>query len=103
MYNKYGVLVRSKRPQDQNYGTKTERAATRVKVIERDRCMCRKCGISLTGVKDRQVHHIIPLSRGGSNSVANQILLCFNCHKLEHKNHDIRPSKSKRPKITKYR
>src|SRR5690625_2242396 len=31
-----------------------------------------------------QVHHIIPVQYGGSDSKANLILLCHNCHKLVH-------------------
>ncbi len=50
-------------------------------VRERDAYRCRYCGSS-----DRilHVHHIIPLSKGGSNSLSNLITLCEKCHSRKH-------------------
>lgn len=31
-----------------------------------------------------EAHHIIPISRGGTNEVSNLITLCYDCHKREH-------------------
>jgi 5-methylcytosine-specific restriction endonuclease McrA len=31
-----------------------------------------------------EVHHIIPLSENGEDSVDNAIALCPNCHRQEH-------------------
>lgn len=47
----------------------------------RDEYRCRYCGST-----DRilHVHHIIPLSKGGSNSFSNLITLCEKCHLRKH-------------------
>lgn len=50
-------------------------------VRERDK-VCRKCG----GKYNLDCHHIISLSKGGEDSVINQVLLCPSCHKkMENK------------------
>lgn len=49
-------------------------------VRQRDGC-CQKCGSTV----NLQVHHIKPLSRGGSNKRLNLITLCSGCHAKQHK------------------
>ncbi|MGI9898367.1 PIN domain-containing protein [Vibrio natriegens] len=47
---------------------------------------CEGCGYIDDG--DRSIlefHHLVPLSEGGDNSFDNLLLLCPNCHRLEHK------------------
>ncbi len=51
------------------------------KVKRRDNFACVICG-SRDGL---QVHHIIPLTRNGTNSQANLITLCSKCHKRRHR------------------
>lgn len=41
---------------------------------------CTKCGATT----NLHVHHRIPLSKGGSNKLANLVTLCNRCHELEH-------------------
>lgn len=58
-------------------------AATRRNVLARDNYTCRECG------KRRQseqldVHHIKPHWRGGSDTEANLITLCYDCHEKHH-------------------
>lgn len=48
-------------------------------VKRRDGYCCRKCGSD----EDLEVHHIIPVSKGGTNSQANLITLCHRCHKRQ--------------------
>ncbi len=55
------------------------------KVKERDRC-CTSCGSH----RALQVHHMTPLSKGGSNKLSNLILLCESCHKKEHGGRDFK-------------
>lgn len=53
-----------------------EWAALRKLVLDRDNHRCRSCGST-----DRlQVHHTIPLSKGGKNNLLNLKTLCFSCH-----------------------
>jgi 5-methylcytosine-specific restriction endonuclease McrA len=56
----------------------------RRKVLERDGYRCRRCNANLRGVFYREVHHIIPLSRGGTNLMSNLISLCSDCHCKQH-------------------
>ncbi len=45
------------------------------------RGVCQRCPSS----ERLEVHHIIPLSRGGSNLDLNLIVLCYKCHNKRHK------------------
>ena len=42
--------------------------------------ICKKCG-----GRARRAHHIIPLSKGGSNLQSNLMALCIACHKKQHR------------------
>ncbi len=64
----------------------------REKVIKRDRVRCKDCGFTPRGIYGNahswlEVHHIIPLSDGGSNSLENLITLCKKCHIKRHNRH----------------
>ena len=50
-------------------------------VKQRDGNKCKICG----GTNKLEVHHIIPLSRGGTNSKANLITLCEKHHDARHR------------------
>lgn len=49
----------------------------RSKVLERDGKECLRCG----SASNLEVHHIIPVSRGGSDEIDNLATLCSECHK----------------------
>jgi 5-methylcytosine-specific restriction endonuclease McrA len=80
--NRYGIarIVR-----DKYSNNKASWDEIRQRVLERDQFNCTKCGTNLIGKWDREVHHIIPLSRGGKTVMSNLITLCGKCHKLEHR------------------
>jgi 5-methylcytosine-specific restriction endonuclease McrA len=50
-------------------------------VYARDGYRCMNCGAS--GV-ELHAHHIVPLSRGGTNNLTNLTTLCERCHTLLH-------------------
>lgn len=50
-----------------------------VAVVERDE-VCTNCGSR----KILQAHHVVPLSRGGTNRLSNLKLLCERCHQRAH-------------------
>jgi len=47
--------------------------------------ICAKCGSTGTNL---ELHHIIPLSEGGEDTIENSVLLCPNCHRLEHQTYN---------------
>ena len=51
----------------------------RIKALSRDGNQCRLCG----STNNLIVHHIIPRTRGGDNTLTNLITLCRKCH-LSH-------------------
>lgn len=52
----------------------------RAEVLERDSQSCRECGRTNL----LHIHHLVPLSKGGTNDIENLITLCGNCHQVEH-------------------
>lgn len=53
-------------------------------VLGRDNRTCKLCFNNISTVK-MQVHHIIPLSDGGDDTISNLITLCAKCHSDVHK------------------
>lgn len=49
-------------------------------VLERDHFQCGNCGSS----ENLHVHHIVPLSLGGTNELGNLRTLCKSCHERLH-------------------
>ena len=58
-------------------------------VVARDR-VCTNCGSSRT----LQAHHVVPLSKGGTNKLTTLILLCERCHHLHYAGIAVTGSKS---------
>jgi hypothetical protein len=52
----------------------------RRQALHRDGSRCGNCG----GALNLHVHHIVPLSKGGSNQLGNLRTLCDVCHKRLH-------------------
>ena len=50
------------------------------RVLERDGWRCQNCGSS----KDLHVHHLAKRSKLGDDALDNLIVLCANCHKMQH-------------------
>jgi 5-methylcytosine-specific restriction endonuclease McrA len=53
-------------------------------IYDRDGNTCKMC-YGVIKEKERQVHHIIPVSENGADDLKNLILLCNNCHTTVHK------------------
>ena len=58
--------------------------------------VCQKCGYTSRWKRPRpwphtrsgmHVHHIRKISNGGSHSIDNLILLCYECHRRQHPDH----------------
>jgi predicted RNase H-like nuclease (RuvC/YqgF family) len=70
----------------------------RIEVLERDEYRCRDCRCKSSVYN---LHHIIPRSEGGEETVDNLITLCEHCHIERHKGEDItRLMKSRMAKET---
>jgi 5-methylcytosine-specific restriction endonuclease McrA len=54
----------------------------RMRVLERDRWKCQRCGSSV----NLQVHHLQYRGRLGPDALENLISLCSDCHDDEHRN-----------------
>lgn len=55
----------------------------RQSILERDNNVCQDCNKKF---KRLEVHHIIPLRKGGTNDLDNLITLCRKCHMLRDYN-----------------
>ncbi|MCG8643858.1 MAG: HNH endonuclease [Desulfobacterales bacterium] len=77
----------------------------REQVLFRDGYKCTKCGYP-DGFKrksrDLHVHHIVPLYKGGSNSLKNLTTLCHICHRNIDKKHSRIRKISKKKRYKKY-
>lgn len=51
-------------------------------IAERDGGLCIKCGNDNWNIL--QTHHVLSKKNGGSNDYDNLILICPNCHMIEH-------------------
>ena len=66
-----------------------------VEVLERAAGRCEACEVTAPfrrasdGSPYLEVHHIIPLARGGHDTVANAQALCPNCHRRIHFGSDV--------------
>jgi 5-methylcytosine-specific restriction endonuclease McrA len=64
------------------FNRKTFSKAFRKKIFERDNYECQFCFKNLIDKEaERVIDHKIPLSKGGSNTIANLWLLCDDCDK----------------------
>lgn len=61
-------------------------------VAARDK-VCTSCGSSRT----LQAHHVVPLSKGGTNRLSNLKLFCERCHQRAHGGKEFSSSKSIEP------
>ncbi len=64
-------------------------------VLSRDRGFCANCNVSITSelLAPRNIDHIVPLARGGTNDLCNLQLLCSRCNNRKRANClDVRSS-----------
>ncbi|MDE7346745.1 MAG: HNH endonuclease [Muribaculaceae bacterium] len=55
------------------------------KYKEKKNFTCEKCGVKYPPQsKWLHVHHIVPLTKGGTSDEINLQLLCYKCHKALH-------------------
>lgn len=74
------------------YGGEYEWGQTRTAILRRDNytCQYRGCGLYSPPPKHGalHVHHVLPISRGGTNAHSNLITLCHPCHRKTHEELD---------------
>lgn len=69
------------------YDTEEEQRRNRLQRLRKELLLqnqnrfCAKCGAIGTNL---EIHHIIPISEGGEDTMRNILLLCPNCHSIEH-------------------
>lgn len=62
-------------------------------IIERDHNRCWSCGVTDSCEVYLEVHHIIPLHKGGAEfDPENCITLCEKCHRKKHRKRFLEPS-----------
>jgi 5-methylcytosine-specific restriction enzyme A len=58
----------------------------RLNILDRDGYTCALCEVHDTAIGIMQVHHIVPVSHGGTDDSLNLITVCKNCHDSIHNN-----------------
>lgn len=53
----------------------------RFRVFKRDSFRCRYCGASADEGARLELDHVVPISKGGTNDMANLRTACFNCNR----------------------
>jgi 5-methylcytosine-specific restriction endonuclease McrA len=82
--NLFNGVARFKR--DSYSNSHTSWWSIRKQVFDRDGGVCQsRLGGSKCGDKGKDVHHIIPLSRGGTTTLSNLMTVCEVCHKRRHR------------------
>lgn len=46
--------------------------------------VCEACHTKMPEVEMLHIHHVMPVSRGGTNAMSNVVVVCPNCHALAH-------------------
>jgi hypothetical protein len=62
-----------------NHIRKEIRSSIRLKILKRDGYQCAYCGVNGKDA-ELEIDHIIPVSKGGSNKLANLITACRKCN-----------------------
>lgn len=78
-HSAYSVRGNVKRIRRESYPENWNEISAEVKKRDGNKCVCCPCTTGL------EVHHIVALSRGGTNKKTNLITLCEKCHKKRHK------------------
>ena len=62
-------------------------AQQRFKAKQRDEFLCQECGVFVghNSSVTAHVHHITPVSEGGSHKLENLVTLCADCHSETHR------------------
>lgn len=62
-------------------------------VLKQSNGVCEACDLPAPFIKSNgepylEVHHVLPLAEGGSDTVNNTVSVCPNCHRMLHYSHD---------------
>lgn len=80
------------------YGDDWETTRRAILVRDRYTCQDRRCGVRWPPPMHGKlhVHHVQPLSRGGTNAHSNLLTLCHPCHRRVHEEMDAKRTNRKR-------
>ena len=78
---KHNNYMKQRRKYDNGTHRRGVEPMLRSLILNRDNHMCRVCDSSCTNL---QVHHIVPVSKGGDDKITNLITLCNTCHTIIH-------------------
>ncbi|HUY00905.1 MAG TPA: HNH endonuclease signature motif containing protein [Candidatus Deferrimicrobium sp.] len=68
------------------FSTDTMKQLNKILYCQNTTSKSRKCNIFIPiGSPERQKHHIIPLSKGGTNNYKNILICCIDCHYELHR------------------
>lgn len=70
---------KGKTAKERGYGTAWRKLRRRA--MERDQHLCQECLRNKVFTLAKEVDHIIPKSRGGTNDMSNLQSLCVKCHR----------------------
>lgn len=87
-------VAKIRRTRQQAYGSYAEWADISKRVKTRDGNKCTQCGTPKSPGVKLEVHHIIPVSRGGRTIEANLKTLCENCHERQPGHSHLRKAKN---------
>lgn len=83
--NRTGVKYKIGRPRDVAFRLRTRKA----ELLEERGGKCERCGFS--NVRALEVHHVERRCDGGTDDKSNLLILCANCHVIQHRNTEAEP------------
>jgi 5-methylcytosine-specific restriction endonuclease McrA len=78
------AALRESEKRDTRTTVRRGQAAEKARLLLETAGACEGCNVLMPDPDMMHVHHVTPVSRGGSNAPDNVVLLCPNCHAVAH-------------------